>query len=327
MDISSGNKIAWIPEGFRVSSVTGEKTEQSIDKGLVVIAPDDSEFVWVPVPEVTEMYGTLEDGTKAGKIYDFPTATTSSALNWTEDDVTENGKTKKVMSITPNTDYREPDTVSDYDGEANYLNIIKGILTYEGSQSDYADISSFKATMQRDFNSMIESVGKYGGFYIARYEMSLNRTTKKAEFKKGAASATNATTTADGKSYMWYGLYARAKEYSTSSTQGSMVWGSQYDAMLKWMQTNDVDVTSTTPVTGADINLDRTTGTKKEDKILNIYDILGNSYEWTLEAYSTNDRTIRGGSYVNSVSPSNRYSNNAFDSYGYNSARSALYIK
>ena len=322
MDTTSGNKIAWIPEGFRVSSVTGEKTEQSIDKGLVVIAPDGSEFVWVPVPEVTEMYGTLANGTKAGKIYDFPTATTSSAKNWTESEVTEDGKTKKVMSITSNTDYREPDTVSSYDADADFLNIIKGILTYEGSQSDYADISSFKATMQRDFNSMIESVGKYGGFYIARYEMSLNSTTNKAEFIKGAPSTTDVTTTDDGKSYMWYGLYARAKEYSTSSTQGSMVWGCQYDAMLKWMQTKGVDVTSATPVTGASRNEDRTTGTKEEDKILNIYDILGNSLEWTIEAYHRTARADRG---VNSPSYRSYYCVGFYQ--GYNSTRSALYIR
>ena len=26
-----------------------------------------------------------------------------------------------------------------------------------------------------------------------------------------------------------------------------MIWGSQYDAMLKWMKGNGIDVTSTTP--------------------------------------------------------------------------------
>ena len=36
-----------MPEGFKVSQ---ELDEQSVDTGLVVIAPDDSEFVWVPVP-------------------------------------------------------------------------------------------------------------------------------------------------------------------------------------------------------------------------------------------------------------------------------------
>lgn len=319
-----------IPAGF--TYVKGDK-----QGGAVITDSVDSngnsngsEFVWVPVLDVTKMYGTLAGGTtKMGKIYNWTNLDNEgnpAKLNWDENDVTEeDGKTKKVMSITSNTDYREPDTVSSYDGNADYLNIIKGILKYEGSQNDYANISSFKATMQRDFNSMIESVGKYGGFYIARYEMSL---TNKAEFIKGAPSTTDATTTADGKSYMWYGLYARAKEYSTSSTQGSMVWGCQYDAMLKWMQTNNVNVTSPTPVPRADRNQNRTTGTKEEDKILNIYDIIGNSYEWTLEACSTDTRAYRGGYCYYSGSPSFR--DNSVDAYGYGgyySTRSALYIR
>ena len=33
---------------------------------------------------------------------------------------------------------------------------------------------SFKNQLQAEFNSMVESVGKYGGFYVGRYEMSLN---------------------------------------------------------------------------------------------------------------------------------------------------------
>ena len=41
---SAGN-IAYIPKDFRVSSKSGEQT---VSTGLVVIAPDGSEFVWVP---------------------------------------------------------------------------------------------------------------------------------------------------------------------------------------------------------------------------------------------------------------------------------------
>ena len=59
-----------IPEGYKVSSVA---TEQKIDTGLVVIAPDGSEFVWVPVDDITTMYEevTLANGTKqkVGKLY------------------------------------------------------------------------------------------------------------------------------------------------------------------------------------------------------------------------------------------------------------------
>jgi len=39
------------------------------------------------------------------------------------------------------------------------------------------------------------------------------------------------------------------------------------------------------------------TGSASEYVHKNIYDIAGNMYEWTMEAYSTNKRVARGGSY------------------------------
>lgn len=63
----------------------------------------------------------------------------------------------------------------------------------------------------------------------------------------------------------------------------------------------------------------------------NIYDLEGNYYEWTAEAFRTHYRTYRGGycitaglgdwnpaSYRTSYSPT--------DTYGYVSARPALYV-
>ena len=45
----------------------------------------------------------------------------------------------------------------------------------------------------------------------------------------------------------WYGLYTKCKDYATknnvsSSVGSSMIWGSQYDAMMNWMQKNNVNV-------------------------------------------------------------------------------------
>lgn len=155
---------------------------------------------------------------------------------------------------------------------------------------------------------MIDSVITYEGFYVGRYETSLNAS-KVAQSKKGETSA-NAS---DPDTNKWYGLYARQKLYSTDSVQGSMIWGSQWDAMMKWMQGNGIDVTSTTPkdlsIGTTSRNTTRVTGgandgqTVSKDKLSNIYDLLGNSLEWTLEASSTYSRVIRGGIYYHSSSP------------------------
>ena len=43
----------------------------------------------------------------------------------------------------------------------------------------------------------------------------------------------------------WYGLYAYGKTYknSANSVKSSMMWGSQYDAMMRWMEQEGENVT------------------------------------------------------------------------------------
>ena len=111
-----------------------------------------------------------------------------------------------------------------------------------------------------------------------------------------------------------------------------MIWGSQYDQMIIWMQRNGLDVTSETPKdfdgTATSKNTTRDTGTVSTDNLNNIYDLLGNSQEWTLEVSITGARTSRGGGCDRSFSPS--YRTNIFNPYRRstsNSTRLTLYIK
>ena len=78
-----------------------------------------------------------------------------------------------------------------------------------------------------------------------------------------------------------------------------MIWGSQYDAMMNWMASQGITVASDTPMSGTAKNITRITGNPAyNDKLNNVYDIYGNSYEWTLEAYNSGGRANRGGNYV-----------------------------
>ena len=146
---------------------------------------------------------------------------------------------------------------------------------------------------------MIKSVGKYGGFYIGRYEISKSDSNT-AQSKKNvvALTADNDSTNESQNGNTWYGLYAYGKKYTNpnkpNSVESSMIWGSQYDAMLRWMQSgeNKVDVTGNI---GDDRNRSSTiTGGTETDVIRNIYDIYGGRYEWTLEAEYTYLRVNRG---------------------------------
>ena len=287
---------AWIPEGFAVGT---SDTIDTIENGLVITDTIDennnsigNEFVWIPA-DLNEM---AQCSTAGG----------SCNLQLENDQIvckTHNNNTKIVGKLyatnigenfngdTPNTTYtensglREPDIISYYDGNSAYLNIIKGILT--NNTADYADMSTLKNTMQKDYNTMIKSIEKYGGFYIGRYEMSKSTSTNTA------ASVANVTPIVADSNNMWYGLYAYGKTYinTANSVESSMIWGSQYDAMMKWMQDNDVDVTSNI---GDNRNTEITTGISETDIINNIYDLYGCHYEWTLEANDTLNRVVRG---------------------------------
>lgn len=132
---------------------------------------------------------------------------------------------------------------------------------------------------------MAKSVAKYGGFYIGRYELGIGGTCF-----KGQTVLKNDTNTND-----WYGMYKTIEAVNTGfSTVPQMIWGSQYDQMIKYLE-EDPD---NEPYNG---HTDRgITGDEKEsgltplDKMSNIYDLEGNYLEWTAEAGNTYGRYARG---------------------------------
>ena len=142
------------------------------------------------------------------------------------------------------------------------------------------------------------SVKKNKGYYVGRYETSLTSDLS-AQSMREAVSATGSKESAD----TWYGFYQKQKEYSennnlTNIIGSSMMWGCQYDQMLIWMKDNNINVEDSVPIAGASANKGNmsqpgTTGTYNADKLNNIYDLLGNGYEWTLEAEQTDRRSIR----------------------------------
>ena len=264
-----------------------------------------NEFVWIPVKNIGEMAKPIEETNNyRGVLYNFNSdKTKNSEKDWSTD----------------STSYREPANLS---------------TTYDSA----GNISGWTETLyQEEYDKMVKQVEKYHGFYVGRYEMSLNSTTGEAQSKGGETSANASENSAD----KWYGLYTKAKTYApdtqenTKSVVSSMIWGSQYDAMMKWMQNNGVDVTETPTDTPSSTlqNAVRNTGEitggeNNKDVINNVYDLLGNRYEWTQEASYTNLRVLRGGGYFrHAYSPSNRLSSRPSDVNANLGSRFTLYIK
>ncbi len=298
-----------IPQGYNY--IKGDKIGGAvITDAATGVEKTGNEFVWVPVDTLSNM-AVVTSGTDAngninyrGVLYNWGTdATGNTAYDWSAD----------------STSFREPANLS-------------------GSYDSKSKNSSWTSTLyQEEYNKMIKSVSQYGGFYVGRYEMSLNSETKNAESKYGATSA-NAS---DTDTNQWYGLYNRAKTYAPENASqkvvSSMIWGSQYDAMLKWMKGNKINVTSSSPtdlsIGTTSKNTTRVTGganngqTVSKDKLSNIYDLLGNSSEWTQVANDTNYRVDRGGYYNLSYAPSNRLDNFPTSTLSGSGGRLTLYIK
>ena len=287
---------ATIPAGFAVSQIEGENT---VENGLVIVDVNGNEFVWIPVPTAiaeSEEQGTINKAMAVNLGTEENPQYRGLLYNFSEID----SSVKSGCTTTKNS-YREPDIIDAYDNNTKYNN---GLFT--------------KESLQNDYNNMIKSVNENKGFYVARYEMSLD-VNKNAQSKKNEISS-NASQT---DTSMWYGLYEKAKTYNKDSVVSSMIWGSQYDAMLNWMhKDSNINVNSEMPMKGASKNTTRVTGSEELDKIKNIYDLLGNSLEWTLESISSYNRVFRGGGAI-----ANSPDNNATGTFGFASSRITLYIR
>ena len=344
-----------IPVGY--TYVKGDK------KGGAVITDaasgqegEGSEFVWIPVSKINDMAqcdqvdGTcnIQADTNDGHLY-CSTHNNTNIVGKLYATTTGNNFGTVNTSYNANNGLREPAVVTGNDSGTG--------SSYDASNYSKAGFSGKDAMLtglQSEYKNMATSVEKYGGFYVGRYETSLNNATAtdtgdsdstSVQSKVGVISANNTLR----KTNMWYGLYNMSKTYApeknsdgsdntSQSVVSSMIWGSQYDAMMRWMQENGITVTDYTPtdlsIGTTSKNTTRVTGgansgqSVSKDKLSNIYDLLGNSFEWTLEARNANARVGRGGDYRNGVySPSNRYDGTATRSFDNDGSRLTLYIK
>ena len=279
---------------------TSAPTQDSVDHGLVIKGDsDDNEWVWIPVDETTlatmcntsneteyTLCGTSGETAVKTKLY-------SSTITIGKDSNT-------ITRTTPGTtsDYREPDLVVGSNG-----------TSYDAKEEYYKDILGFSSKEKMaeafvaDYNEMIVSIGKYGGFYIGRYELS------ESGVKKDQPTLTKTN---------WYDLYQKCKILNASNkVEARMIWGCQWDATMNWLissgakTSDEVNKDSSSWGNYYSTSVKAEDGTteikasKKTEKLNtgvttftmanNIYDLAGNVSEWTQEAYSTYSRASRGG--------------------------------
>ena len=303
----SNGKTAWIPKGFTVSGI---KSEQSIDNGLVIYdipegtTPDWSnpdsvktkynQFVWIPV-EVK------------------PTDTENSIASFYRSAWTENTATGGERTTGLDAKFTEPysyDTTNNYD-----------------QTNGIAD----------QITELTKSIYKYGGFYIGRYEAgtAAPRTSGSSQTEEFVVQqdkypyiyitwGKSMSDVSEGAVYLCNNLYS-----STNTNYGAtsmLCSGVSWDSMLDFVKDSSHSVTDSATwgnyynsetykvyrgslysnsgwstantTTGTEVTKNSsvllTTGATERNSSKNIYDVAGNCWERTTESDSSSYRVDRG---------------------------------
>ena len=291
---------------------SGETTltpEEQQAKNIFDLQKERNQYVWVPVDDPSRIYGVDSNKKLWGKLYNFSSSGRSNR-NWTE--------TNGIMSITNATNHREPDVISnnqhyDIDGYSYMHNKGLGQTRYEMLAQE----------LEQNYLEIMESIKKYGGFYIGRYETGgLNGTAVVRKMDTNIASQD------------WYTMYKKCLTLkgNNDNIKTMMITGSLWDETLEWLVKSGATNSAGTALTYQLVGSNSTTfgnyynatfsyiaknaeqpietetketskgvliptGSAEYTKTNNIYDMAGNVYEWTTEAGSANDRVERGGNY------------------------------
>lgn len=295
---SEDNVVVPVPKGYVASTVEGEK---SVSTGFVIKEGNDgsktegiNEFVWVPVNNISDIY---DEANNAGQLWNF-SGTTSTKITYP---TTQNSGSSEPDVVTGTSEGSDSTSGTEYDAVSTNLQ--------QAGLPETATASDFKAQLQTEFNEMINSVKTYGGFYIGRYETG-NLSTAKAVVQKNNS---------DIDSQTWYTMYKVCKTIKTNeNVTTSMIWGCQWDATLRWMQTSSNSEVANFPTNSegkgnylgtqgdTDIKI-ILTGSNLAYAVNNIYDMAGNEFEWTIESrymsgMDGNARVGRGGVCVGTAS-------------------------
>ena len=310
----SNGKTAWIPKGFTVSGI---KSEQSIDNGLVIYdipegtTPDWSnpdsvktkynQFVWIPV-EVKS------------------SDTEDSIASFYRSEWTTNASTGGERTTGLSTDYTEPD-----------------------STNDTVD----KTGIADQITELTKSIYKYGGFYIGRYEAGsttarTSSSSQTAEFVvqqdkypyNDVIWGKSTSDVSEGAVYLCNNLYTPTNtNYGATSM---LCTGASWDSMLDFIKDEEHNVVPSSTDWGnysnsetytinrgkyavfntstdklekfqdvgneyskeKDKSILLTTGASERNSAKNIYDVAGNVLEWTTESRSSSDARVDRGRWL-----------------------------
>ena len=167
-------------------------------------------------------------------------------------------------------------------------------------------------TTTAEYQAMAASVAANGGFYIGRYEAgsTTDRTSSSVNTEmvvKPGVKPYNYVPWEDDSETGKKGAVTLSSQMYTGKTgynvKSTLCYGVQWDAVMRFVSgEKSVTDSSTWGNYGGRSGVLKNTGSDSTYQARNIYDLAGNVWEWTMEAHSTSDRVVRGGSYRSSAS-------------------------
>ena len=276
------------------------------------------------VPQGWTVSGVPKENTILGKdkslvIYKIP-----SSINWQNSDEVEFLKETYNQFVWIPVEFLSANGTLDGElfsekfGRRNYMN------------DEFFD-DKFNEALNDELLEQLESVKKYGGFYISRYNIS-----KSSEGKPQSVKGV----------MPWVNLnFNDAKKVASTiedneAVKSHLTFGAEYDSVLDWFIKTKVknlaEITEDSTEWGNHWNTENSprkvveTGSREEWCANNIYDFAGNVDEWTQEKNESSYRVIRGGDYRNvggNYPVAYRYYDFLCNFYRSTGFRAALYIK
>ena len=165
-------------------------------------------------------------------------------------------------------------------------------------KEDEFEEDEFYEALNDELLEQFESIKKYGGFYISRYNIS-----KSSEGKPQSVKGV----------IPWVNIkFDDAKKVASTiedneAVKSHLTFGAEYDSVLEWFIETGVktfcEITENSNEWGNNRNTKNSprklveTGSREEWCANNIYDFAGNVIEWTQEQYEGWKSVVRGGSF------------------------------
>ena len=293
-----------IPKGFKAVDTETAKWNDSNgwQNGLVIedatgdSTTQGSQFVWVPVQNYEDFH--LIEG--------YYNQVLDSKLELDEDEKTSReaganlGGTEPGKPNTQNTTKGTTESIEMYKSVSDYGGFY--IARYEAGIKGTTKSTTTNDTNKQTQNGSVKPVSKQGvgvWNWIAwggtRDETSPNDGLPGDDTKDGAVKVARS---------MYNNVYTGNKNTETN-VKSTLCYGVQWDAVMNFMDNKYVNGNAEGYVKNSEnqgnyVGTIARTGDKETYAVKNIYDMAGNVYEWTMEAYATANRVYRGGNCVTS---------------------------